>query len=261
MPRVQVAVVGNLSLDRVDGEPPRPGGPPFYAARALAALAVPACLRVKCSATDRPRFRELDVGGLPVEWRDGARTATYAFSYHGDARSMEVLELGEPWAPHELEGLRGAWVHVGALYRGEFSADTLAALAPARISFDGQGLVRAAATGTLQLERDPDPAVLGQISVLKLSEDEALTLVDRLDERALSELGVPEVVVTLGSRGSLVVTRRRLVHVPTDPIADCDPTGAGDAFAAAYVVARNRGHAPRAAAQGATRLVLRLLRR
>ena len=96
--------------------------------------------------------------------------------------------------------------------------------------------------------------------MLKLSEEEALALVGRLEERSLSELGVPEVIVTLGSRGCIVVARSRLVHVPAEPL-DVDPTGAGDAFAAAYVVERGRGHGPFQAAKGATRLVHGLLAR
>jgi sugar/nucleoside kinase (ribokinase family) len=95
--------------------------------------------------------------------------------------------------------------------------------------------------------------------VLKLSEEEALALVGSLEERPLSKLGVPEVVVTLGSRGAIVVVEGRLVHVAADPV-DADPTGAGDAFAAAYVVERSQGQEPRRAAERATRLVHGLLR-
>ena len=83
--------------------------------------------------------------------------------------------------------------------------------------------------------------------MLKLSEEEARALVGPLEEGPLSDLGVPEVVVTLGSRGAIVVAEGRLVHVPAEPV-DADPTGAGDAFAAAYVVERSQGQEPRRAA-------------
>jgi sugar/nucleoside kinase (ribokinase family) len=184
----------------------------------------------------------------------------YAFSYDGDARTMEVRELGSPWAADEVVDLDAEWVHVGALFHGEFPAETLAALREtgARLSFDGQGLVRPARLGPLELEPDAPPDVLRHLTVLKLSEDEAKALVGRLEERSLSALGVPEVIVTLGSRGCLLVARRRLVHVPADPL-DVDPTGAGDTFAAAYVVERSRGRAPRQAAERATKLVHRAL--
>jgi sugar/nucleoside kinase (ribokinase family) len=265
MPPVRrVAVVGNLSLDLVDGGPPRAGGPPFHAARALAALGVPGVVRAKCAEADRARLLPpLEALGLPVEWRRGASTATYAFSYSNGVRTMDVRGLGEPWTANEVDGLAADWVHVGALFHGEFAEETLAALteAGARLSFDGQGLVRPPRIGPLELEPAPETAFLRYISVLKLSEEEALALVGRLEERSLSALGVPEVVVTLGSRGCILVTRRRLVHVPADPLDGIDPTGAGDAFAAGYLVERSRGNAPRAAAQRATRLVHGLLAR
>ena len=260
---MQVAVVGNLSLDLVDGAGPRPGGPPYYAAQALAALGVPALVRAKCADADRPRLLPaLDGFGVDVEWRPGASTAAYSFSYDGDVREMEVRELGSPWSEDDVAGLRADWVHVGALFRGEFPAATLATLAAAgaRLSFDGQGLVRPARVGPLVLEPDPDPSFLRHVAVLKLSEEEALTLVGRLDERPLSGLGVPEVIVTLGSRGCILVARRRLIHVPAEPL-DVDPTGAGDAFAAAYVVERSGSQGPQQAALRATRLVHSLLAR
>jgi sugar/nucleoside kinase (ribokinase family) len=261
MRTVSVAVVGNLSLDLVDGGPPRVGGPPYHAARALAALRVPATVRAKCAEADRslllPPLEEL---GLSIEWRPGETTAAYAFSYDGEVRTMDVRGLGSPWSADDLVGLDAEWVHVGALFRGEFPAETLAALAEVgvRISFDGQGLVRPARRGPLVLEPEPEPSFLRYVSVLKLSEEEALALAGGLDERPLSGLGVPEVIVTLGSRGCMVVAERRLVRVPAAAL-DVDPTGAGDAFAAAYVVERSRGSAPQQAAENATELVHGLL--
>jgi sugar/nucleoside kinase (ribokinase family) len=258
---MRVAVVGNLSLDHVDGGPPRVGGPPFYAARALAALGAPALVRAKSAEGDRSRvLPPLEALGLAVEWRPGARTATYAFSYDGDTRTMEVEELGSPWSIDDVAGLDAEWVHVGALFRSEFPAETLGALTEtgARVSFDGQGLVRPARSGPLILEPETDPSLLRHIAVLKLSEEEALALAGGVDERSLSELAVPEVVVTFGSRGSVLVAGHRLVHIPADPL-DVDPTGAGDAFAAAYVYERSGGVEPQRAAERATRLVHDLL--
>jgi sugar/nucleoside kinase (ribokinase family) len=96
--------------------------------------------------------------------------------------------------------------------------------------------------------------------VLKLAEEEARVLVGGPDEAALRSLGVPEVVVTLGSRGSLVLAEGRLERVAARPVdGKVDPTGAGDAFAAAYLVSRASGHAPAAAARRATAVVAGLL--
>ncbi len=104
--------------------------------------------------------------------------------------------------------------------------------------------------------------MLRHVSVVKLAEEEARALVGEPDEAALRSLGVPEVVVTLGSRGSLVLAGGRLERVRARPVEGfVDPTGAGDAFAAAYVVSRSSGHPPVSAARRATAVVAALLTR
>ena len=213
-----LAVVGNLSLDRVDGGEPRPGGAPFHAARALRVLGRPALVAVKAADVDRRRLLPPLVRlGLPVLWRAGASTATFAFSYDGDRRAMLVEELGPSWTVDDLRGLeRVEWVQVGALARSDFPATTLASLARGRrkVALDGQGLTRPERPGPLVLDADYDPEVLRHVSVLKLAEEEAVTIVGETDEDALRSLDVPEVVVTLGSRGSLVFAEGTLVPVP-----------------------------------------------
>jgi len=259
-----LAVVGNLSRDLVDGEP-RAGGAPLHAARALRVLGRPSIVAVKSADADRrlllPPLVRL---GVPVLWRGGEVTSAFSFRYDGDRREMVVDALGPSWTPADLRGLeRADWVHVGALARSDFPAATLAALArERRVSFDGQGLVRPDRTGPLELDADYDPEVLRHVSVLKLAEDEARTLVGEPTGEALRALGVPEVLVTLGSRGSLVLAEGGLVAVPARPVeGKVDPTGAGDAFSAAYLVSRATGYAPVAAARRATALVAGLLGR
>jgi sugar/nucleoside kinase (ribokinase family) len=260
-----LAVVGNLSRDLVDGGPPRAGGAPFHAARALRVLGLPALVGAKCAEADRDSLLTPLVRlGLPVLWRGGSSTATFSFRYEGDRRVMDVDALGDPWTPADLHGLeRADWVHVGGLARSDFPAETLAALArERRLSFDGQGLVRPERTGPLKLDGDYDPEVLRHVSILKLAEEEAQALMGEPDEDALRSLGVPEVVVTLGSNGSLVLANGRLERVAAQPAGDeVDPTGAGDAFAAAYLASRSTGHAPVGAARRATALVAGLLER
>ncbi len=266
MPLSPVAVIGNLSRDRVGGKI-RVGGGPFYAARALRALGRRGTILTKCSADDRRRLlTPLVCLGLPVLWREASSTAAFEIGYDGEEREMTVEELGPEWTPEEIadwvaKGLAGAeWVQVAALRRGEFPPESLAELARGRrILLDGQGLVRPDATGPLEPDAAFDRAVLRHVAVLKLSEFEAV-LLGGLDEEALGRLGVPEIVVTLGSRGALVLDRGRLEHVAgRSVVPTIDPTGAGDAFGAAYLAARAAGNGPVGAARRACGIAADLL--
>jgi sugar/nucleoside kinase (ribokinase family) len=227
-------------------------------------LGRPALVGAKCADSDRDSLLTPLVRlGLPVLWRGGSSTAAFSFRYEGDRRVMVVEALGDPWGPADLYGLeRADWVHVGALARSDFPAETLAELGrDRRVSFDGQGLVRPERTGPLELDAAYDPEVLRHVFILKLAEEEVRTLVGEPDESALRSLGVPEVVVTLGSQGSLVLADGKLEKVPAQAAGEVDPTGAGDAFSAVYLGSRSSGHAPAAAARRATALVAGLLAR
>ena len=253
-----IALIGNLSRDLLPGAAPRVGGGSYHGARALQRLRVAARVVARCAVADKAQLLPPLVRlGSPVRYVEGASTATFAMSYDGDRREMLVEALGDTWLPADLPSLPPAirWVHVAPLSRSEFPAETLAALgARRRISFDGQGLVRIAETGPLRLDADFDPDVLRHVWVLKLADDEAEVIGD------LAALPVREILVTHGSRGSTVHVGGRSEFVPAHPIAG-DPTGAGDAFATAYIVARNAGFAPAGAARRATAVVASLLTR
>jgi sugar/nucleoside kinase (ribokinase family) len=259
-----LGVVGLVSLDRVDGGVPRLGGAPFYAANALRLLGRPGVIATKIAAEDSGRG--LHALGIPVHSRPAARTISFRIENDGDRRSIELEELGEPWTPADARGwvgeaLRGAdWVHAGALTRADFPAETLALLARGRgLSLDGQGLVRPAEEGPVRPDGDYDPDVLTHVHVLKLSQGEAEALGLSLDAVSLAALGVPEVVVTLGSRGAVVFAGGQAEHVPTTPLAAADPTGSGDQYMAAYLSYRRLRHGPVSAARLAGGVVRALL--
>jgi sugar/nucleoside kinase (ribokinase family) len=253
-----VAIVGHLARDRIEGGPPRVGGGAFHCARGLRALGREGVIVTKMSAAERPLLDGLVALGIPVCWRPAESIPGFGIEYDGDVRTMHVDSLGDPWTPEDAAGwvdeaLRGVeWVHVAPLSRSDFSAETLAALARRRrLSLDAQGLVRAPVTGPLVVDADYDPALLEHVSILKLAEEEAMLVAGGMDERSLRALGVPEVVVTLGSRGAIVFADGLAEHVRARPIVT-DPTGAGDFFAAVYLSARATGAAPLAAARRAT---------
>ena len=252
-----LALVGNLSRDVVDGGPPRIGGAPYYAARACRVLGARATIFTRCGPRDRVAFaRRLTSLGLPVVMLHGTRTTAFSFYYEGQRRVMTVDQPGDSWTPADVARVTpGAWVHVAPLLRCEFPAETLAGLARRRrLSLDGQGLVRVPEPGPLRVDADFDPAVLEHLQILKLAEEEAEVI------GAVDRLGVPEVLVTYGPRGSCLYVGGRAEHVGAWPVA-ADPTGSGDAFSAAYLAGRAQGLSPVSAARRATALVGALLTR
>lgn len=251
-----IALIGNLSRDLLPGQAPRTGGGPFHGARALHRLRVPARIVARCASADRDALLPPLLGlGTPVRYVPGTTTATFSFSYEGEKRTMNVDRLGDVWLPSDIPPLPTAvrWVHVAPLARSDFPAETLAALARGhRISLDGQGLVRVPEVGPLRLDDRFDPELLRHVWVLKLADEELEAL------GGVDGLPVREIVVTHGSQGATLHAGGRTEEIPAFAMAG-DPTGAGDAFATAYVVARSAGFAPPGAARRATAVVSALL--
>jgi sugar/nucleoside kinase (ribokinase family) len=209
----------------------------------------------------------LEAFGLPVTIRPGSVTTAFTFHYEGDHRIMEVDAIGDPWTEADIRGWAGSalgdarWVQVGALLRTDFATATLAALAPDRsLLLDGQGIVRRASAGPLARDAEIDYSMLASLRVLKLNEDEATILAGGLEPEALRALGVPEIVLTLGSSGSTVVTETHAERIAPHLVEGVvDPTGAGDSFSAGYLYARASGAEPVEAARAASELAAAIL--
>ena len=106
------------------------------------------------------------------------------------------------------------------------------------------------------LDAEFDPAVLAHVTALKLNEEELDVLGG---EEHVAQFGVPELLLTQGSTGALLDQPRRPERIPVRRIETADPTGAGDAFLAAYVWSRAAGHRPVSAARHAATTAARVL--
>ena len=254
-----VAVIGNLSKDSIGGGRPTVGGAPYHAARALRLLGRGSRVVARSAESDRRALlAPLAALGVPWTWREAPSTTTFEILYDGEERAMSIGDAGAPWTLDDARAVgRSEWVHVGGLTRADFSADVLAVLArDRRLALDGQALVRPAATGPLVLDDDFDPAVLRHVTALKLNEEEVRALGGA--ER-VAALGVPELLLTQGSTGAILIARDVHERIPVRRIETDDPTGAGDAFLAAYAWARAAGHGPVSAARHAATTAARVL--
>jgi len=84
-----------------------------------------------------------------------------------------------------------------------------------------------------------------QVDLVFVSSDEATVLTGvrgpRKAYQQLQKAGAGTVVMKLGKSGCLILHEGELCHVPSFAVRTVDTTGAGDAFAAAFLQARLRG--------------------
>jgi sugar/nucleoside kinase (ribokinase family) len=98
---------------------------------------------------------------------------------------------------------------------------------------------------------------LDGVGLLLPNAEEAAVLSGEEDvERAALLLAarIPEVVVTLGARGALWASGKRVCAVDAEEVTRVDTTGAGDAFAAGFLTARLPGAAPEESLRAGCRL-------
>jgi 1D-myo-inositol 3-kinase len=236
-----VVVCGHVTLDHLPGGI-APGGSAFYAGRALAALG--AAVRVLTAAG--PDFPRHALAGLDVALVASQETTAFVNSYAPDgSRTQRALGSAPALDPARLPA---AWRSPDALLLapvlGEVDVPAFSAAAGARlVGVCVQGLVReVGADGAVQprrlaLDRDD----LAGIRVAFVGEDEA-----RGDPGLVHRLAavVPIVAFTHGARGCEVFVRGRPRRVGIHPAREIDPTGAGDVFAAAFLLGLSRGDDP-----------------
>ena len=256
-----VTVLGNLSVDYVDGGGATAGGCPSFAGVALAPLSDRARIVVRAAAADLPLFSDMRrrSNDVRIDVLPAATTSSFALDYDGDTRTMTVLRIGPTWTPADIRAAAVAsrWVHVAPLLRSDFPVEAVAALAAAGhfVSYDGQGLVRSPTLGVLTTDRNFDRTLLQHIHVLNISEDEAAGLFSDA-ATAAAVRGVRELLVTRGTDGCDLYLGGERTHVPIAwLVRGVHATGAGDMFTVSYVVGRSRGLEPAVAAATASRFV------
>ncbi|MEE9280813.1 MAG: PfkB family carbohydrate kinase [Myxococcota bacterium] len=269
-----VCCVGHVCRDTIrigDRTAEGPGGTTYYLPLALRRLGRRVAAITKLAKADEGELlSELRAAGVEVSQLESAATTAFENEYapaDPDRRVQRASAVASPFTREDLGQLRARVYHLGPLTNRDMGPGFLEAVATrGEVSLDAQGLLRRVQGGEIrpcpwpQLERG-----LAAIAVLKASGEEAELLVGEGDaERAarlLVKLGPREVVVTLGSQGSVVACREEVWHVPAVPAgAVVDPTGCGDTYMAAYLHRRLAGDDPGGAGRFAAAVAALALR-
>jgi len=231
MPRF--LVVGHVTWDRLQGREVL-GGSAAYAALAARKLGWDAGVLTAAGPDFEP---ERELPGIAVFLRRTPATTRFVNLYDADGSRREVLSarsedveltpLPDDWRRPEVLLLGPVADEVPRGLAASFEADLVGAGAQGWLrSFDEDG-------GVSPREwRDPARDLAG-VHVVFLSEQD----LPQAGARARELLAhVPIVVVTRGWQGLRLYTRDAVQEVPSLPREEVDPTGAGDVFAAAFLL-------------------------
>lgn len=238
MDNVDFVVVGNVARDLVPGGW-RAGGTAVYAA--VTAHGLGRRVGVVTAAPDDV-LAAAPLGGVAVVRVPAAESPTFENIYTPAGRVQYLRAAG---APVPAGAVPPAWRAARAALLGpvyhEVEAQTAARFTGLR-GLCAQGYLRRAdAAGRIRPVPPPEwpAAILRHIDVLVVSEEDLGGRKE--DVLAAWAAQVPVLAVTLGRRGARVHARGVWRHIPAFPAREVDPTGAGDAFAAALLIALDEG--------------------
>jgi sugar/nucleoside kinase (ribokinase family) len=237
--------VGHVTWDKVDGKDVL-GGSVSYAALTAKKLGWDAAV-LTSAAPDFDGARDLP--GIAVRAQPAKATTRFVNRYGSAgarqqfllsrADEVDVTDVPQVWRRPDALLLGSVASEIPKHAASAFEAGVVGALAQGWLRHFG-------ADGEVTPQPWPDPAGdLFGVHVLFLSEHDVGG--DRNKARALLEY-VPIVALTRGWEGMELITRDAVHSVPTLPRTEVDPTGAGDVFAAAFVVRYQETDDPLAAA-------------
>jgi sugar/nucleoside kinase (ribokinase family) len=227
-------VVGNVVEDRAPGGGWMPGGPALYSACTAAGLGADVTLVTRL----HPRYDRSVLGRLDIIALAAASAPRYANSYSPSRRVQELLHPGE--AIDALPGLpRADGVMFAPAYH---ELDALLANGPpatvqgAVLGYALQGMLRTTGAGGRVHPRGDATAAAAVVpeGAFAFFSDEDTADPDGLG-RYLAGRGTVA-LCTRGEDGAVLYGQGGPRLFPALPAALVDPTGAGDCFAAAFIV-------------------------
>ena len=238
-----ICCIGHITHDRVITPAQTvemAGGTSFYFAWAMSQLPQRAdyLLVTKVGDESMDEIERLRRAGVNLVCHHCPRSVFFENIYgdNPNDRTQHVLAKAEPFTIGELEPLEARVFHLGPLLA-----------AKGRVSIDVQGFLRKVdGQQVLPVDWKDKRTVLALTDVLKVNEHEMEVITGLTDAhaaaRAMAGYGVREVLVTLGSYGSVIYADGTYYDIPAyAPRQVVDATGCGDTYAAGYLYGRAIG--------------------
>ena len=193
---------------------------------------------------------DLRAKGIQVEVLPSRKTVYFENIYgeNQDDRKQRVLAKADPFTVEELKDEEAKFFHLGSLLSDDFSLDVVKLLSgKGKLAVDAQGYLREVRGEQVYPTDWKDKReALKYIDILKVNEHEAEVLTGFKDFKQaalqLAEWGVKEVLLTLGSLGSIIYAEGKFYKIPAYPAKNVvDATGCGDTYSMGYLYMRNKG--------------------
>lgn len=250
-----ICCIGHITLDKIITPKQTiymPGGTSYYFSHGISHLndwknykLVTSLAPSEYSSVD-----ELTGKGLNVEIIPSKKTVYFENSYgiNQNNRTQRVLAKADPFTVEKIQHIEAKVFHLGSLLSDDFSLDVIKYLSKKGIlSVDAQGYLREVrGENVYPIDWCEKKEALKYVHILKVNEHEAKVLTGLDDYQAaarqLAEWGVKEVLLTLGSEGSIIYAENSFYYIPAYPPKEVvDATGCGDTYMLGYLYMRNKG--------------------
>jgi sugar/nucleoside kinase (ribokinase family) len=249
----EICCVGHITIDKiVTSKAPvyMPGGTSFYFSNAIANMDVRYKLVTALAANEMNAVTTLRNKGIDVKVVPSAYTLYFENIYSGnqDHRTQRVLQKGDPFTAEQMNDVTAKIFHLGPLLADDMPTSLIKSLASkAKISLDVQGFLRRVENyNVLAVDWPAKREALRYVYYFKANEYEMELLTGQSEvyegAKILVEWGVKEVIITLGSKGSVIFCDNAFCTIPAyHPILVKDATGCGDTYMAGYLFQRIKG--------------------
>lgn len=253
-----ICCIGHITKDKIV-TPNRTvymaGGTSFYFSYAINQLPkdVTFSLVTAMDPTEKEPVEKMLKAGIDVSMIASRNTVFFENIYgeNQNERKQRVLAKADPFTIQQLEHVDAKVFHLGSLLADDFPTEVVEYLSrKGRVSIDVQGYLREVRDEKVYpIDWKEKLKVLKHTYYLKVNETEMETITGLKDAHEAAKLihawGVTEVIITLGSEGSLVYVDDKFYEIPAYPPHEVvDATGCGDTYSAGYLYKRLQGATP-----------------